>query len=294
MISPNKDFSITIDFDKDSGNPARVFKSMASIIETFQTIDNELVNRIDNKIETVLLLEDVEKGSLKAFFANLLKNIPDTAIENLSFKKLVGSYLVKAKHIYIKNTERTLVFTDKKELDIIEMELKEAASEFGIDKIPTYVPTTKKSIIKNLDKINKSFDTLTDKDKVSFSSENGDATFNLKLNIDMEKMEDLITGDVYESETKMILKVKKPDYLGDSKWEFKHGNKTISAKISDMNWLRSFQDREIDVRPQDSLVCNVLTINKYDFEFELISVSHEIKEVIKINPRPSDNQTSLI
>ena len=92
----------------------------------------------------------------------------------------------------------------------------------------------------------------------------------------------------------MILKVKKPDYLGDSKWLFKHGNGTISAKITDQQWLNDFQNRKIDVRPQDSLVCVVKIIVKYDYNYEVISTTHEVTEVTKINPRPSEDSQLLL
>lgn len=293
ILTQKSDFSIIIDFDKNSPNPSRVFKSMASVIETFEKLDNDLVRHIDNKIETVLLLEDVEKSSLKAIFANILSKIPDDAIKDLDWKKIIGHYLLKAKYIYINKTEGRARITDGNDIDAIEMELKKAAHETGVDQIPTYVPMTKKSIIKNIDNISKSLESLNKNDKIYYDSQFGKASFNLDLSIDLEKMEDLITGEVYESVTPMILKVKKPDYLGDSMWEFKHGNKTISAKITHTKWLRDFQNRDIDVRPQDSLVCNVKTTNKYDYNFELLSISYEVVEVVKINPRPLDNQMSI-
>lgn len=294
IVKDKSDFSITIDFDKNSPNPSRVFKSMASIIEGFEALDKDLVQHIDNKIETIMLLEDVEKGSIKALLANILKNIPDSAIEDLSIKKILGHYLVKAKYIYLKNTEKTLTLTDAKEIDIIEMELKQVASEYGIDKIPTYVPINKKCIIKNLDNISKSLEPLSKTDAVVMDSQFGKASFNLELSIDMDNMEDLITDEVYESEIKMILKVKKPDYLGDSKWEFKHGGKTLNAKILDSEWLVEFQKGNKPVMPQDSLVCMVKTINKYDYNFDLLSVTYDITRVIHVNKRPQNNQTSII
>ena len=35
----------------------------------------------------------------------------------------------------------------------------------------------------------------------------------------------------------MILAVKKPDYLGTSKWELRFGKRAIAAKIEDEGWL---------------------------------------------------------
>lgn len=294
MKLPTKtDFSIVIDFDKKAPNPSRVFKSMASLIEVFEQFDKDLVKHIDNKIETVLLLEDIEKGSIKAMLVNLLKKIPDDAIKDLDLKKIIGSYLLKGKYILLNALEGKAMITDGKEIEVIEMELQKAAKETGVDKIPTYVPTSKKTIIKNIDNLSKSLDNLDENDKVFYESEEGKASFNLEFSIDIESMEDLITEEKIESETTMILKVKKPDYLGVSQWVFKHGKTTVSAKIHDYEWLRDFQNRKIDVRPQDSLVCKVNTIVKYDYNYEVISTSYEITRVIKINPRPNDNQLSL-
>ena len=292
-IKNNSDFNIIIDFDKKSPNPSRVFESMAMLIKSFEQLDQDLVKHLDNKIETILILEDVDKGSLKTVLANILKGMPDDAIQEFSWKKMVGHYLLKAKYIHLKNLEGKITLTDGEEIEAIETELIEAAKETGVDQLPTYVPTNKKVIIKNLDAINKALDPLAEKDKVKYESNYGNASFNLNLAIDFDKMEDLITNEIIESETKMILKVKKPDYLGDSQWSFKHGVGTINAKITHTEWLKDFQNRKIDVRPQDSLVCIVKTIAKYDYSFELLNTSHEIKEVIKINPRPAENQLSI-
>ena len=293
-LNGKNDFSITIDFDKKSPNPSRVFKSMASLIEVFEQFDKDLVKHIDNKIETVLILEDIQKGSLKTILANALRKIPDDSIKDLDYKKIIGHYLLKAKYIVLNALDGKTLLTDGTEIDYIEMELKKTANEIEIDKIPTYVPINKKTIIKNIDNINKSLDILSDTDKVSYQSEFGNASFNLELEIDVESMEDLITEEEIVSNSKMILKVKKPDYLGDSKWSFKHGTGTISAKITDLEWLKEFQNRKIDVRPQDSLVCLVKITVKYDYNYELISTSHEVTKVIKINPRPTDNQLTLM
>jgi hypothetical protein len=89
----------------------------------------------------------------------------------------------------------------------------------------------------------------------------------------------------------MVLKVRKPDYLGDSKWSFKHGSKTIEAKINDSEWLFKFKNREEDIRPQDALVCDVTVTAKYDHDSNLISTTYEIVKVVKIRSGTQNNAT---
>jgi len=139
-----------------------------------------------------------------------------------------------------------------------------------------------KTIINNIDRFTKAIEPLSETESASYESKEGKANFNLTLKFDAEEMEDLITSEIIESESKMILKVKKPDYLGESKWLFKHGDRSIEAKILAKDWLQEFQDRKHDIRPQDSLVCKVKTTAKYDHNNELINHLYEIIEVIEI------------
>ena len=55
--------------------------------------------------------------------------------------------------------------------------------------------------------------------------------FNLEFELAPESIEDLVTKDKLMSQSEMILKVKKPDYLGESKWDFRHGGRSFPAKI---------------------------------------------------------------
>jgi hypothetical protein len=63
-------FCIEIDFQKGSECPSRVFRTMTELIETFQEIDYSLIRSIDEKIEPVIIIEDIETGSLKTWLAN--------------------------------------------------------------------------------------------------------------------------------------------------------------------------------------------------------------------------------
>ena len=95
--SAKADFCIEIDYRKESENPSRVFRSMYELIDSFQEIDKNLVTAIDVHIEPILLLEDIETGSIKVWLRNLLKAIPDDSAYNLDWKPIVGQYLVRAK-----------------------------------------------------------------------------------------------------------------------------------------------------------------------------------------------------
>lgn len=89
--SMKADYCIEIDYKKNSENPSRVFRSMSDLIESFQRIDKQLVNIIDVNIQPVLLLEDVEAGSIKAWLRAAIKRIPDDALTNWTGNRLSDS-----------------------------------------------------------------------------------------------------------------------------------------------------------------------------------------------------------
>ena len=80
----------------------------------------------------------------------------------------------------------------------------------------------------------------------------------------------------------MTLIVKKPDYLGTSQWEFRHGKKPISANIEHEDWLKRFHNREYDIRPGDALKCHATIEFIYGYDNELIKEKHTITEVKEI------------
>ena len=98
---------------------------------------------------------------------------------------------------------------------------------------------------------------------------------------------DLITRETITNRDTMILKVKKPDFLGESMWEFKHENRTIEAKFLDISWLQKFRERSIVIQPGDAIKALVETEVKYSYEGDVICTTHKIVsvyEVISVEP----------
>ncbi len=279
---PIADFSIQIDFERGSGSPARVFRSMTELIEACQEIDRSLCQSIDVTLEPVLLLEDIEAGSIKAWLRAVLDGIPDDALKNLDWKPVVGHYLVRAKRLMVDFTQDKTEITDRRQLDGLRKDLLELAEQTDIRRIPAYQPIQPPKLIEDLRRLGQAVESLQDTDKVQFGTAEGDAGFNLKFRVAPERIENLLTQEVITSDETMILKVKKPDYLGTSMWDFRHGTRTIPARVSHAEWLGKFQKREVDVRPGDALRASVRKTTHYDYDGEVIAEHFELIEVIEV------------
>ncbi|WP_373504271.1 hypothetical protein [Aestuariivirga sp.] len=102
MPPEDADLCLTIDFKKGEGNPRRVFDAASLMIEGFERIDALTIGSIDSEIEPLLVLEDVEAGSIKIWLKNVLKATDDQALKEMDWKPAVGKYLVRAKYIALK------------------------------------------------------------------------------------------------------------------------------------------------------------------------------------------------
>ena len=277
------DFYIKIDFEKGSRNPSRIFTTMSNLVETFQTIDAELAKSIDSKITSVLLLEDIESGSLKSFFKNILESVDDNALKAGDWKKVVGAYLLKVKYKLLSFLEDKNKVENRIQIEELQNDILQLAEETDVRGLPGYAPIPLERLLFSIGRLSNSVKNLSEKDDAKYISNEGTVSINKNFDYDSESVENLLTKETLSNKNEMILKVKKPDYLGESMWDFKHGERAIQAKIIDANWLKDFHDRKFDIRPGDSLLAIVETQVKYGFSGEVVAVHNfviEIKEII--------------
>ena len=288
------DFCIEIDFKKESEAPGRVFRALSDLIESFHAFDSDLLQSIDSQIESVLLLEDIAAGSVKTWLRYALNAVDDAALKNLDWKQAVGKYLVEAKYYVLKFTEGKTEITDRKDFDQLARNLFTLAEKTDVRQIPAYSSLPPERLLANIERITTATRSLTEGDSVKYLTREDEAIpFNLSFKIIPEAIEDL-TQETIESSMEMILKVKKPDYLGDSRWEFKHENRPIPMKILHIEWLTDFQNRQVDVRPGDSIRAKVQVIVKYGYDLNVVSTHYNILEVIKVIPFTSSEQSPLL
>jgi len=150
------DFCLEIDFDKETENPGRVFKTMSALIDTFEAIDRDLAVSIDSKIEPILLLEDVEAGSIRVWLANKIRDVEDEGLKSGDYKKVIGQYLVRAKWYIIDFLEGKSKITDKAEIEEMQAGLLELAEDTNVRHLPSYVPIEKTKLLRGVEGITNS------------------------------------------------------------------------------------------------------------------------------------------
>lgn len=291
--SSQADFGFKIDFARDTEDPARVFRALSGLIDFCKITDKILIKSLDiDDIEPDLLLENIDQGSIRVWLKIILKPANDNILQKLRIKAFL-SYLVEAKSSIIKFINNRDTINDISELSELKERLISLAKETEINNLGIYLPPSDKDLLSSIDKCQSAKSELQAADKLYYMIGSSNIPINRDFSISPESLENLRLKEAMESESIMILKVKKPDYLGESKWEFRHGKRIIEAKINDLEWLQQFREREIFIAPGDAVRAEVKIVRKYDYNGELISTKHTIQKIIEIIPMSPDTQLSL-
>ena len=145
-----------------------------------------------------------------------------------------------------------------------------------------YTPIKPRLLLDDISKISSNLSHLSPEDKASYIVQEDSAKFNLEFKLIPESIEDLFVEETLSQENELILKVKKADFLGDSMWEFRFGDRNIDIKFSDKGWLEKFQTRGISLQPGDAIRGIVRVSYKYDSEHNMVGYSYDLLRVIDV------------
>ncbi len=299
MASPTSSFGfeeglafIEINYPPETDDPARVFRSMAKLIDAFHQIDRDLAHAVGSGFEPVLLLERVEAGSLRAWLRTVVRQLDDDALKNLNWKPLIGQYLVRGKH-------RVLRWLDGKEAiqsraDILQLQgsLVEVTPPEDAE-VLLIEPITPAQLLNDIKLLTEATQDLRPSDSVRYVSEQEETQLPTDLRLSSDDVEKLLTDEVVESKNRTLLLIKKPDYLGNSRWEFRLGNRMIEARILDEPWLRRFREGHIPLRPGDSLDAELNSELLRGFEGNVVGTRYSVEYVHDVIHDSADVQGNL-
>jgi hypothetical protein len=191
---------------------------------------------------------------------------------------------------FLDDKERVGSGTELRELG---KELEILASGTDLHRIPSYRPIPQRRLLAGIKTLGDVVSELHERERVAYVVRDRRYVLNPSFSVPPEEIDSILAKDVIESQIEMILKVKKPDYLGHSMWDFRHGEHVFPAKVVDEAWLEKFQRRDVDVGPGDSIRAQVKTEVAYDELGELLSRRYLVVEVLEVIRAPTLEQLRL-
>ena len=289
-----QNIEIRIEFERGSGDPTRIFYSMAGLIESIQSIDSHLGACVGVGVRTSLVLEDIEATSLKAKLKSTIEAIPDEPLKSGDIKKLIGHYLLKGKHKILDWCSNRNEITTREEVKQLENDLQLLAESTNIKQIPAYSSINTANLLTDIAEIKNALNYLGADDQATLRSPEGISQYNPKLVVPDRIVQEIVTRETLASTSERIIKVKKPDYLGQSRWVFKYSGHMIEAKISDADWLLKFQSKEVHLQPGDSLKALLREEVSYGYDSEIVHTEYEVVKVMGVIRGLSNTQQTIL
>ena len=287
------EFALTIHFVEGEADPVRTFNGLARLLDALLQFDRVVIGAVDPLIHAAFALERVEAGSVTAWVRNKLTQVDDQPIRDFDWKKMVGSYALKAKYRALDYLNARMEAQEAVRLQELRDDLEKLARSAEFRHLPLPAPLKLDALVEPLDAIQDAKSTFENKDRITISS--GEGTRELDLNSTKHPSEYLpLEGShVSSGSMEMVLLVKKPDYLGDSKWEFRHGSSIVTAHVLDGPWVEQFRRGREVIVPGSALVCSVAYEYAYDDKGALQSAKHDITRVHRIVTHSGGDQGKL-
>jgi hypothetical protein len=284
-IQDRVSFAITVDFVRGEGDPSRPFRTMIDMLDALASFDRDLVKGIDASIDAQLLLEDVESGSIKSWMLTVLESTDDNALRSGDWKKIVGSYAVRAKYIVIDWLKGAKKITEPGLLESIQQDLLRVAEQTDVRGLPGYTPMPRLTLAAHIVQIMLATSHLQTGDVITYESRDGaPVELNPILEAGGEDLTSLLMSRSVKNTTEMTLKVKKPDFTGHSMWEFHYTGHVIDAKVLDEEWLIKFQKEGLGVRPGSSLRAMVEIELLFDDADKVAFERYSLLKVLEVIP----------
>src|SRR5690606_28838664 len=276
-------FELKLEFNKDTEDTSRLFRSFADLIDSIKELDTTLAKTINTSISSKIYLNDIEKGSLIGKLWNhLILNDDNKLDDNKITEETINDFIDESRSKSIEFIESGK--SEVEDLKKLAKDIDEIANEKGIKDSFNYAEPSILDLAKNLNEINDAVSKLGDDEKFviknskSLTEEISKGTEKINL----EDVENALTTEEIKSENIVYYKIRRPDFLGDSQWDFKHGNKSLKVKILHEELLDDFQKGKVIVVPGDSLKVKIRQNFKYNKNGYLISEKTEIIEVLEI------------
>jgi hypothetical protein len=292
-LRQGESFALAIDYERNSLRPARVFRAMTRMIEAVEALDRSLIGTFPIRVESVLLLEDVRMGSVRTVLRSVLKGVDDEAIHDVAWRETLGGFLLRGKHAIFQWIEGREQVEDRESVQALSREIVRLAEGTGVLRLPVYVPPPMPALLKDIAGLSKALSHLGHNDLATYEASGAISRINKKFRMDEEQTGALLAGEKVTRSSTVLLRVKKPVYIGESMWEFVHAGHGMRARIVDHEWVMEFQLLKIEVRPGDSLRVVLETTTEHDMSGPSPITTHRVLKVLEVRHATHASQLEL-
>lgn len=288
----SSDYEIRIDYIPGRDDLANSLLALSKIVEGHKHVTDILLDASGDRetVSTSVEMQNIEKGSIKLIFKKIFKQKNGKPVQDQTLNDFITSATDTLTNFVNSNNE-----VKKENIDVIRNKLISDYSKAGGPN-PLLVDRIKDEQILNcLKSLEVPKGLLGESQTVRTTFLGNTYEMNRNFYVDETKIASEYIDKEIARDQIISIQVKKPDYVGTSKWVIVYNEKSIEAKIVDENWLKKFQNSELSPTefpsPKDTVVVKAdIIIEKKDGKEQAIEM--EIKKILRIH-KYSQNDVKL-
>lgn len=277
--------SFVLELSYPAGGAAdRLFLVLAELTSALQELDRALLQTIDTGLVPMLQLERLENepnSPLRCHFHTHYTGYPTEPYRSTDWPAGLTTYLHQAK-LRILNGLADPGPAPAEALPRLQAQVLKLAERSNLKQLPMYGTLRPQAILETATRLNRALMRLEPAEKLAYKTESGEADLQPGAEFNHAEIDRLLVRETLRSTNRLILKVKKPDYLSDSMWEFRHDQKLLKAKVLDFPWLAQFYHREVALMPGDAIRADVEVIVKYGHDLTVLDTQYYVTRVLEI------------
>jgi len=292
---PADTFVIEVSFDPDKDNLSQTLAALSRAVNGHALSNNIISHAYDQEVSTQIVLENIEKKCIKLLIKNIFLNTESKHIQEKGVIAFANQAIIEVRAVFLDYLAKNNAPNSPKEI----AEIREKIAQLPVSKntdglAPKRLEDTQ--IIDCLGYYSKP-DGLTENQDLQVRAAGRDFTVSRSVRIASQERITLLAGSSdYLPNQQLRVRVKKPDFLGKSKWTFQEmEGHTFDAHIGDEPWLTKFQNGLLLPHefpyPQEVLIVNAnIRIQRDRFnveigrEYEIIKVLGVVKESQPLQP----------
>jgi len=280
-------YPVTIEYDPKADKPSRIFAALARAIDSCLEIDALLARTLSGEARVSQQLIRVEIGSLVTWIQSLIE-IPDdsTLVPGTRKPQKVKTYIEKGRTSVIQKYSRSPDLQDPKVYQDIRHGLSSLALAEEVRADFTWNEPETMQIAETLKSMNDASKDLAAEDKLKIGSA---PQLPPARPLDLHELQQALVQRTDSSVTEATLIIKKPDLLGESRWDFRMDGRVIAARINDETWVANLHHRKIRLTTGDSLRVRLRTDIGRDIYGKELTRHYEILQVLSV----VDSSTSI-
>lgn len=279
----SNEYEIKIDYVPGRDDLANSLVALGKIVEGHKEVANALLSASGEteSVSTSVEMQSIERGSIKLIFKKIFKQKNGDVVKDEALNQFINDATGTLTKFVNDNNE-----VKKENIDKIREQLVKdynGAGGFNPLSIGAMKDDQIVQCLKSLE-VPKGLLGAEQGVKATFLGQTYD--MNKAFTVDETKIEkEYIETEVVKNQ-EVSIQVKKPDYVGTSKWTVVYNEKSVDAKIMDEKWLGKFQNSELPPSefpsPKDTMVVKAdITIERKDGKEQ--NVEMEIKEVLRVH-----------